>query len=278
MQPTRELQLSTNKIAASVKTDPGCVRETNEDNGRHVSPVTPEDGPNRGTLTIVADGMGGHSSGEVASEMAVDLISHYFYADQESPISDALRNAVELANADIYDSSTTAEEYFGMGTTVVALVIQEGTAYVAHVGDSRLYRLRGPDMERLTIDHSQVMELVQLGIISFEEAQNHEDKNIILRAVGTQPTVEVEMAEPFQVEVGDEFMLCSDGLCDMANDEEIRMTWVNAPDIHAAAERLIALAKERGGSDNVTVGIVRFSPDETHAASKVPVTREIVVQ
>ena len=278
MQPTREFQPPSNVIAASVITDPGCVRETNEDNGRHVNPFTPENGVQRCTLTIVADGMGGHSSGEVASEMAVDLIIQHFYADQASPVSEALRNAIEIANAEIFDSSISDERYFGMGTTVVALAIQDGEGFAAHVGDSRLYRLRNRDMERLTIDHSQVMEMVQLGIISFDEAQHHEDKNIILRAVGTQPTVEVEVADPFPVESGDEFLLCSDGLCDMADDEEIRQIWVDAPDIHAAAEQLIALAKDGGGSDNITVGIVRVSPlDEAQAARKIPVTREIGV-
>ncbi len=278
MRATREFRPPITTVLASVKTDAGCVRETNEDNGRHINPATAGNGPHRGTLTIVADGMGGHSSGEVASEMAVDLISKYFYADESIPVSDALRNAVEMANAEIFESSTVDLKYIGMGTTVVALVIKDGIGYAAHVGDSRLYRLRNGDMERLTIDHSQVMEMVRLGIISFDEAQHHEDKNIILRAVGTQPTVKVEVAEPFPVEAGDEFMLCSDGLCDMADDGEILEIWGRAPDLHAAAEQLIDLAKDRGGSDNITVGIVRVSQqEETQQARKVPVTREIGV-
>ena len=276
MQPTREYKVPNNRVAASVKTDPGCVRETNEDNGRHVNPFNNEDGIQRGTLTIVADGMGGHSSGEVASEMAVDLIIRHFYADQTNPVADALRNAIEIANTEIFESSTSDERYFGMGTTVVALAIRDGVGVAAHVGDSRLYRLRDESMERLTIDHSQVMEMVQLGIISFDEAQHHEDKNIILRAVGTQPTVEVELSDPFPVEAGDEFLLCSDGLSDMADDEEIRRIWMGSPDIHAAAERLVALAKQGGGNDNITVGIVAVEPDnKAQVARKVPATREI---
>ncbi|CAN5534825.1 N/A [soil metagenome] len=276
MQPTREFSLPPNKVAASVRTDPGCVRETNEDNGRHVSPFAADN--DRGSLTIVADGMGGHSSGEVASEMAVDLISRYYYGDRDSHLPDALRLAVEQANADIYDASTADEKFLGMGTTVVVLVIRDGIGYSAHVGDSRLYRMRGGVMERLTVDHSQVMEMVELGIISMEEAQHHEDKNVILRAVGTQPTVEVEVSEPFSIEAGDEFMLCSDGLSDMADDEDIRQVWAGAPDVHEAAERLVELARVNGGGDNITVGIVRATVhDETHAAKSIPVTREIGV-
>ncbi len=278
MQPTREFRLTNLSIAASVKTDPGCVRETNEDNGRHVNPFAPEARSLRGTLTIVADGMGGHSSGEVASEMAVDLICYHYYADEENSIPDALNNAVVLASSEIYEASVQDEKYFGMGTTVVALAIQGPSAYAAHVGDSRLYRMRERTMELLTIDHSQVMEMVKLGIISYDEAQTHEDKNVILRAVGTQPSVEVEISGPFAVDVGDEFLLCSDGLCDMVGDDEISRIWVDAVDIHSAAEQLIDVAKERGGNDNITVGIVRVSAEaETEVARKVPVTREVEI-
>ncbi len=274
MQPTKEFRPPITTVVASVKTDPGCVRETNEDNGLHISQFSP-DSLDRGSLTIVADGMGGHSSGEVASGMAVELISHYYYSDQSDSAPVALRNAIEQANAEIFESSTSDLKYFGMGTTVVALAIKDGLGYAAHVGDSRLYRLRGGDMERMTVDHSQVMEMVKMGVISFDEARNHADKNVILRAVGTQLTVEVEVSEPFPILPGDQFMLCSDGLCDMADDEEIRKIWIKAPDLHSAAEHLIDLAKERGGSDNITVGIVRMSQDGgTKAPERVPAFRQ----
>jgi serine/threonine protein phosphatase PrpC len=278
MQPTREYKLPKLNVTASVQTDAGCVRETNEDNGRHVSPYMTEKQHYKGTLTIVADGMGGHSSGEVASEMAVELISSFYYADESTASEDALRNAIEQASHQIYETSVSDERFFGMGTTVVALVIQGNTALAAHVGDSRLYRLRERELELLTIDHSQVMEMVKQGILSMEEAQHHEDKNIILRAVGTQPNVEVEVSKPFSVEPGDEFLLCSDGLCDMVEDMEILDIWLNAGDIHAAGEQLINLAKERGGRDNITVGIVQVStPVENVNGRKIPVTREIEV-
>jgi len=278
MQPTREFEKPNLSITASVQTDAGCVRETNEDNGRHITPFAPETQNHRGTLTIVADGMGGHSSGEIASEMAVELVSRFYYEDELNSSSDALRYAVEQASRRIYETSITDEKYFGMGTTIVALVLLNDTAFAAHVGDSRLYRLRRREMECLTIDHSQVMEMVKRGIISMAEAHNHDDKNIILRAVGTQPTVEVEVSEPFYIEAGDEFLLCSDGLCDMVDDAEMREVWLGENDIHAVGEQLIDLAKARGGHDNITVGIVRVAAlNEAGTSRKPRVTREIEV-
>jgi len=138
-----------------------------------------------------------------------------------------------------------------------------------------LYRLRGRGLELLTIDHSQVMEMVKNGIISLEQARTHDDKNVILRAVGTQPIVEVEMSKNFAVKTDDQFLLCSDGLCDMLEDEEIQSIWLGASDVTAAGEQLIEEAKRRGGNDNITVGIVRVSLDSEASANKnVRVTRE----
>jgi protein phosphatase len=210
--------------------------------------------------------------------MAVELISRYFYESELASPSDALATAIERASGEIFDSSVSDTKFFGMGTTVVALAIQGNYGYVAHVGDSRLYRLRGETMERMTEDHSQVMEMVKLGIITREEAQSHEDKNVILRAVGTQPSVEVETYGPFQIEPGDEFMLCSDGLCDMATDDEIYSLWFGNPSIHEACEKLVAFAKARGGSDNITVGVVRASAsDAVEGVRRAPITRQVEV-
>lgn len=265
-------------VTASVQTDAGCVREANEDSGRHVNPSDLETQTRKGTLTIVADGMGGHASGEVASQMAVELISEIYYADETNSAQDALRNAVEQASQQIYETSLTDEKFFGMGTTVIALVLLNDSGFSAHVGDSRLYRLRGNHLEMMTLDHSQVMEMVKYGIISMEEARNHDDKNVILRAVGTQPAVEVEVSELFSVEEDDEFLLCSDGLCDMLDDREILQIWLAAEDVHSAGENLIHEAKERGGHDNITVGIVRVAASGGMEISQnVRVTREIKI-
>lgn len=275
MFETREFKYIPQTVTASITTDAGCVRESNEDRGRHVSPNDLKTQTRRGTLTIVADGMGGHASGEVASQMAIELISEFYYADQTSAAAEALRKAVELANSEIYAASISDEKYFGMGTTVIALVLLDKTAYAAHVGDSRLYRLRGGELKQMTMDHSQVMEMFKQGVISWEETKNHDDKNIILRAVGTQKEVEVEISAPFAVEPNDEFLLCSDGLCDMLDDEEILEIWTQAQDVHEAGERLVRRAKDNGGHDNVTVALLRIpAANETVVSRNVPVTRE----
>ena len=274
MLETRELKLATKTITASIRTDAGCVREANEDAGRHIKPSDPEKQLTKGVLTVVADGMGGHASGEIASRLAVEAIGEFYYADRQHTAIDALRKAIELANEEIYEASRSSKKFFGMGTTVIALVLLGDVGFSAHVGDSRLYRRRGRDMQLLTLDHSEVMEMVKRGVISLEEARNHDDKNIILRAVGTLPNVEVEMSEIFTVKTGDEFLLCSDGLCDMLDDDEIRRIWADAPDIHSACESLIERAKQSGGHDNITVGIVRVAANEPMPGKNIRVTRE----
>ena len=278
MQETRQIKTEdiNKSVAASVWTDVGCVREANEDAGRHIQPNDAETQIQKGTLTIVADGMGGHASGEVASAMAIELIGELYYGDLQNAPTAALKNAIETAGAQIYQHSLSDENLYGMGTTVVAFVLFAETAIAAHVGDSRLYRLRGGQLEMLTTDHSQVMEMVRHGIISMEEARHHDDKNVILRAVGTQATVEAEVSAPFAVSIGDTFLLCSDGLSDMIDDEQIESIMNSTGDIHAAGERLIEAAKNAGGHDNITAGIVTVSA--VGAQSKtVRATRDIQV-
>jgi protein phosphatase len=277
MQSTREIK-SGGEIVASVQTDVGCVREANEDSGRHVRPNDPQIQLTKGTLTIVADGMGGHASGEVASQMAVELISELYYRDERFDTGAVLKDAIETASNRIYQTSLTDEKYFGMGTTLVALVLQNRTAYVAHVGDSRVYLLRAGKFQQITEDHSQVMEMVKYGIISREEAKNHEDKNVILRAMGTQPQVEAELAAPFAVYPDDTFLLCSDGLCDMVDDEEMHAILLNSRDVHSACESLVEAAKQSGGHDNITVGIVKITASGEAQTETVRVTREINVE
>ena len=263
-------------IVASVQTDAGCIRESNEDSGRHVKPSELDIHNGKGTLTIVADGMGGHASGEVASQMAVELISEYYYADDVNDVANALRMAIEAANSQIFEASASDERYFGMGTTLVTLVLLNDTAVCAHVGDSRLYRMRGATLEMMTTDHSQVMEMVKHGIISIDEARTHDDKNVILRALGTQEYVEVEVSEPFPVMAGDTFLLCSDGLTDMIDDPMIESIMRSEVDIHKQGERLISAAKENGGHDNITVGIVRVEVNGDQLRPRaVRVTREV---
>jgi protein phosphatase len=249
------------EVAASVRTDKGCVREINEDSGRFVRPSDEGLLQKKGVLLVVADGMGGHSAGEVASGLAAELVPRLYFDLAGGP-RDALKAAVEEANRRIHAASLEDESKRGMGTTCTALVLLGGQAYVAHVGDSRLYMLRGGKVYLLTEDHSAVMEMVKLGLITLEQARHHEDKNVILRALGTAPEVEVTMLEPFSVRLGDRYLLCSDGLYDLVADDEIEREMAAAEEIQAACERLITLAKARGGHDNITVGIAAVVPPD----------------
>jgi serine/threonine protein phosphatase PrpC len=264
------------EIVASVQTDVGCVREINEDSGRLLRPSDPAQLSAKGTLLVVADGMGGHSAGEVASQLAADVVSRLYYDSPEEPGA-ALKAAVEEANRRIHSAAAADEAKHGMGTTCTALALCSGTAYAAHVGDSRLYMMRAGQFYQLSEDHSAVNEMVKMGIITKEQARTHEDKNVILRALGTSPEVEVSTVEPFGVREGDRYLLCSDGLYDLVLDDEIAAVLTESEDVHAAGERLIKTAKERGGHDNITVGIIAIMPEGTGAAEakNLRATREL---
>ena len=264
------------EIVASVRTDKGCVREINEDSGRFVRPSDPALLSRKGALMIVADGMGGHSAGEVASQMAVEQVSRLYYEAAGDDAPAALVAAVAEANRRIHAASQADENKRGMGTTCTALALRGGAAFAAHVGDSRLYMLRGGEAYQLSEDHSHVMELVRHGLITKEEARTHEDKNFSLRALGTTPEVEVASVAPVEVRAGDFFLLSSDGLHDLVLDEEIGRAVAGAGDVHAACEQLIALAKERGGHDNITVGLIGVVAAGGAAAGERPrTTREV---
>ncbi len=158
-----------------------------------------------------------------------------------------------------------------MGTTCTALVLQNGAAFCAYVGDSRLYLVRNGEIFLMTEDHTAVMEMVRNGLITFEEARCHPERGVLVRACGTQPAVEVSIwKEPFPVRVGDVFVLCSDGLSDLVNEEEIKSAV--AQDVPSAGASLITLAKERGGHDNITVGLLRVKPMGGYAGVNTPDT------
>jgi protein phosphatase len=263
-------------IVASLLTDTGCQREINEDSISYVKPNDPAKLASKGLLAIVADGMGGHSAGEVASNLAVKIISQAYY-DGDGDARSSLKNAFLKANRRILEASRETADLKGMGTTCTALVLQNGSAIAAHVGDSRLYLVRDGNIYLMTEDHSAVMELVKHGLISLEQARHHPDKNVILRALGSNEDLEVTTwAEPFPVREGDTFLLCSDGLYDLVEDEEIKQA-VLISDPHTACQNLVALARERGGPDNISVGIVRLiAPVE--ASKPVSETREVEVK
>ncbi|HEY6229915.1 MAG TPA: Stp1/IreP family PP2C-type Ser/Thr phosphatase [Pyrinomonadaceae bacterium] len=265
------------EVCATIRTDPGCVREVNEDASRFISPNDAELLAKKGALLIVADGMGGHSAGEVASSLAVETISRAYFEHGGSPLEN-LRAAFTEANSRIYEAASADEKLEGMGTTCTALVLQNDTALAAHVGDSRLYLIRNADIYLMTEDHSAVNEMVKLGIISQQQARHHEDKNVILRALGTSPQVEITTWEkPLAVSLQDKFLLCSDGLTDLVEDEEIKSLVLLAADNFAACESLIDLAKKRGGYDNITVAILTVVSAGYGATKDLRETREAEV-
>jgi protein phosphatase len=260
-------------IAGHVVSDVGCVRELNEDRGRIVQPGDEAEQSRRGVLAIVADGMGGHSAGEVASELAVDAVHRAYYGHDGAPDA-ALVAALQQANRAIFDTASQEKRLAGMGTTCVAVAICDGHAHAASVGDSRLYLLRDGGIYRMTHDDSAVGELVARGLLTRSEARHHADRNVILRALGTHGDVQVShWDQPLPVRGGDAFVLCSDGLSDLLEDEEIAGIVANRHGAEAC-QALVALAKARGGHDNITVALLRIS---AHAAQPVstPATREV---
>ena len=245
------------KITAFGLTDVGRRRESNEDNFLLE--------PGRGVYAV-ADGMGGHAAGEIASHLAIETLREVLHRDDTSPepmnVEDAaewLRGAVVEANRRICDSIRLHEERRGMGTTVVALVHSGQNAVVGHVGDSRLYLLRGNELIRMTSDHSWVNEQVKLGLMNDDTAQRHPMRNIVTRALGSRPDVLVDLTS-VQVQLGDVFLLCSDGLNTMLSDEQIQASLVgHRLDPEAACRALVDEANRHGGEDNVTVVVLRFA-------------------
>ncbi len=247
------------RVETGMATDAGCHRDANEDSGRVVWPTDARRIQRRGIMVMVADGMGGHEAGEQASRLAVDKITEEHYRRREEPHA-SLRHAFNKANRAIREAVRGNPAWQGMGTTCTALVLRGELAYSAHVGDSRCYLIRNGGIYLMTEDHSMVMELVRQGALTREEARQHADRNLILRSLGTQPDVEVALwEEPFPVRTHDRFLLCTDGLYDLVRDEEIHsVAGALAP--QAACDRLVQMARDRGGYDNITVSVLALYP------------------
>ena len=235
-------------------THKGLVRSQNEDSCGYYTYREPVNPGSKGHLFIVADGMGGHAAGQEASKLAVESVSRAYFADPAADPADSLERAVDYANRQIRDHSISKGNR-GMGTTCTALVINRDHGWIGHVGDSRAYRIRGGRMEQLTQDHTYVRELQLQGVIDENEARTHPQRNLLTRAIGAKPTVEIDVVGPFEIDPGDTFLLCSDGLRPV--EDEIILSTVVAHDPQTACEILIQLANNRGGRDNITVQIVR---------------------
>jgi PPM family protein phosphatase len=245
------------KLKSVLLTDTGKVREHNEDTIGSEPDIA---------LFVLADGMGGYNAGEVASGIAVKTIINLVreaYQVQELEGTDRatgymrpsiiLRDAILRANKIIHQTSKTQPQCEGMGTTVVAALFYDDKIITAHVGDSRLYRLRGDRFEQLTMDHSLLQELVDRGFYSQEEAARSTNKNYVTRALGVEPSVEVELHE-HPCEKGDYYVFCSDGLSDMVEDEDIHLTISTFNDnLETIVKQLVQLSNEHGGRDNISV-------------------------
>ena len=236
--------------------DVGMRRANNQDSHAVVLAADAESWARRGHVLLVADGMGAHAAGELASKMAADGIPHAYHKRPDHSQPEAIRHAIEEINAQIHHRGQANAEFQGMGTTASALVLLPQGALVAHVGDSRVYRLRGQQLEQLSFDHSLVWEMMAAGQMSQEAIPSYIPKNIITRSLGPQADVQVDLEGPFPLEVGDTFLLCSDGLTGQINDEEIGAILGSVPPDEAAAV-LIDLANLRGGPDNITVIVAK---------------------
>jgi protein phosphatase len=266
------------------KTDVGRSREHNEDrflvadltrkDASLLPQVRQHDLGERGSLFVVADGMGGAAAGEVASQMATDTIfAHLMKAwnaeTEATPqrFAHRLKEAVEVANANIHAHAKAHPEVRGMGTTTTAAGLLGDHLYLTQVGDSRAYLVRGGVAHQLTKDQSLMQRLVEAGELTEEEAAHSERRNIILQALGPDPKVKVDLTHQ-EVRRGDVLVLCSDGLSGQVKKEEIAHIVTQASDLAAACEKLIALANQRGGPDNITVVMARFDGDGLRASGQ----------
>ncbi len=253
------------RIASGSSSDVGRVRSNNEDCYRIVAPLN---------LFVLSDGMGGEAHGEIASAMAVETVANHcleaednrstpLFGSSQAGWSERARrlaSGVHLANRKIYSSAEDHAEQQGMGATLTAAWIDGDRLSTAHVGDSRAYLLRSGTLSQLTSDHSLVAEQVRRGILTSAEAEQSEMQSVLVRALGAQPEVEVD-AEDYMILPRDVLLLCSDGLTRMVTEPEIAGTLQAETDPQKAAEKLVALANENGGADNITVIVVRLETE-----------------
>ncbi len=263
------------QIQIGAGTDRGLLRDNNEDSYLIVDVQAPDCDTHRfGRLFVVADGMGGHAAGEVASRKACDAMRAYYLFETEEEIRShlspesalkRLAGAILETNRSIYRFAREHRTHRGMGTTLSALVILEDTALIGHVGDSRIYRLREGMLEQLTVDHTEVQSMVDKGYLSREEAARHPFRHVLLQAVGVSETLDSVYTRSEKVISGDIYLLSSDGLHDMISDSTIKALLSESSDTRAACRGLIQQALDAGGRDNVTAVVVRIMSEPLSA-------------
>ncbi len=243
-------------------TDVGCERPENEDYYAYAEPETDLEFQRRGRLLIVADGMGGHRGGQVASGIAVDSVRQAFLNEPQPSIHDLLVSGFSQAQRAILARASAQPELDGMGTTCTAAVVHQGALTYGHIGDSRLYMVRQGIATQLSEDHSLVNRLIKTGSITPEEAAVHEKRNVLTAALGMRSEqIAADFSPtPIPLQPGDVLVICSDGLHGLVNNDEIREA-VDHESAYDACRTLIDLAKRRGGPDNITVQIMRLLPE-----------------
>jgi protein phosphatase len=241
--------------------DTGRVRSDNQDSLGKFPEGTDALSVAKGQLFVVADGMGGHAGGRLASEFAVRALGTAYAGASTSSIRESLLEAFRKANEDIYTHARQNPQLAGMGTTCSAIVLQDHTATIAHIGDSRVYRITKNRIQQITDDHSKVAEMIRRNIITREEARHHPERSHLYRALGIRPSVDVDVIEGIGVRPPVTFLLCTDGLYNHVDDDEMRRIVATLPPAEAVQE-LVSLANDRGGLDNISVHVVRIEAGE----------------
>ncbi len=247
------------EIVDASETNTGMRRANNQDSFAIVRASSRDAWKHRGHLFMVADGMGAHAAGELASKMACDNIPHNYRKSKAGTLAESLTRAYQEVGAQIHAKATANKDFHGMGTTCSTLVLAPSGALIAHVGDSRIYRIRKDRIDQLSFDHSLVWELIRRQHVTPEQAARTVPKNVITRSLGPEPVVEVDIEGPIPVVPGDVFLLCSDGLSGPVTDNEIGAFAANFHP-QEACRYLIQLANLRGGPDNITAVIGRIGP------------------
>lgn len=248
-------------VRAVLRTDVGLVRSENQDFGALTTAAEEHVSHPGGKLMIVADGMGGHRGGATASRLAAETVKAQYLGSETTDIPAALRASLSRANARIYSEAQSTPELRGMGTTTSVLAVREGEGWLAHVGDSRIYMVRGDEIQQLTDDHSLVATMVREGLLTAQEAETHPRRNVLQRSMGVAEDVEIDVKGPFELREGDTFILCSDGLHGVVKEEELKEVVEKMP-IDAAADEFLRRALARGAPDNVTVIVARVEIDD----------------
>jgi protein phosphatase len=263
-------------MAGTMLSHPGCVREINEDTVAYVIPGDGDPTGRRGALALVADGMGGHAAGEIASRIAAYTVLRVYYELEGSP-PEVLGRSLAAAHQAIRNHSQAEPECAGMGTTCTVLVVRDGAAYLAHVGDSRAYLWRDDILHQISEDHSLVAEMVRQGTLTKEEAAQSPQRNIITRALGSEASAEpLVFSEGLPVRRGDVFVLCSDGLTDVVDDHTISETVAHQPPPEAC-QTLLDAALAAGGPDNISVGVFVIG-GSAPVATEMRSTRPIAIR